>query len=130
MVGLTSEENAEKLGLYAPEFRRIRGDLFETYKPLEVIGHMQEDRSSRGGDTDKVVLGVLNMGPRPHEVSWLQVKRGQGNLFIVKNDYCRVLVEMKSHLHNENSLQCQRLKGDLMEIYQIMTSMDRSFPRG
>eukprot|EP00061_Rhincodon_typus_P015842 g43749.t1 len=49
-----------------------------------VLSHWQ-DGPSRGGSTvvysqEGVALGVLNIDTKLHEVSWLQVKHGQGNM--------------------------------------------------
>eukprot|EP00061_Rhincodon_typus_P008009 g30228.t1 len=55
--------------------------------PGYVLSHRQ-DRLSRGGGTmvrswEGVALGVRNVDTGYHEISWLQVKHGQGNLLLI-----------------------------------------------
>ena len=44
MAGLSYEERLSRLGFYSPEFRRVRGDLIETYKILTGLDRVDSER--------------------------------------------------------------------------------------
>ena len=58
MVGLSYAERMEQLGLYTLEFRRMRGDLLETFKIVKGLDTLE------AGNMLPDVGGVQNQGPQ------------------------------------------------------------------
>ena len=62
------------------------------HKPGNVLT-LWQDKLSRAGGTmeysrERIALGVLNIVSGPHEVSWHQVRHGQGNLLLITTCLC------------------------------------------
>ena len=65
MRGLAYEERLSRLGLYSLEFRRMRGDLIETYKIMKGIDKIEAGRLfPQAGETRTKGQGLKIRGSR------------------------------------------------------------------
>ena len=96
MSGLSYGESLDRLGLYSLEFRRLRGDLRETYKILKGLGK----------------LGTGKLFPM---LRFTRLIPGMSGL-----SYEERLDRLGLY-----SLEFRRLRGDLIETYKILKELDK-----
>ena len=111
-------QRLERLGLPSLEFRRIRGDLIETYKLLQEIYDPL---------TTKELLNVNNSSTtRGHNFKLLKnAPRLNTYKYFFTNRVTNLWNQLPSHIVNASSVNCFKNKIDrLLHSYKFKTNID------
>ena len=118
LSGLSYTQRLERLGLPSLEFRRIRGDLIETYKLLQEIYDPL---------TTKELLNVNNSSTtRGHNFKLLKnAPRLNTYKYFFTNRVTNLWNQLPSHIVNASSVNCFKNKIDrLLHSYKFKTNID------